>query len=91
MGRVNRLEYITEAYHEYKNEKEEFIKYLNEKIERDDKDRDSDSLRDNKERDVSKSEGSDGKSVGTGNKKTNSKKKEERDNESVWNIIKSAI
>jgi len=81
--RVNRLEYITETYHEYTKEKEEFIKYLNKKIERDDKDRNSDSLRDNKERDVSKSGGSDGKSKGTGKKKTNNKKKEERNNETV--------
>ena len=89
--RVNRLEYITETYHEYTKEKEEFIKYLNEKIERDDKDRNSDSLRDDKERDVSKSGGSDKEPKGNRKKKTNSKKKEERDNESVWNIIKSAI
>ena len=31
--RVNKLEFITETYHEYKNEKEPFIKYLNEKVE----------------------------------------------------------
>ena len=81
--RLGRLEYITETYHEYKKEKEEFIKYLNEKIERDDKDRNSDSLRDNKERDVPKSGGSDKKSKGNRKKKTDSNKKEERDNESV--------
>ena len=81
--RVNRLEYITETYHEYKKEKEEFIKYLNEKIERDDKIRNSDSLRDDQERDISDSGGSDREGSGNRKKKTNSKKKEERDNESV--------
>ena len=91
IGRLNRLEYITETYHEYKKEKEQFIKYLNEKVERDDKVRNSDSLRDDKKRDVSESGGSDKESKGNRKKKTNSKKKEERDNESVWNIIKSAI
>lgn len=52
IGRINRLEYITEVYHEYKNEKDQFIKYLNEKIEEDDKNRNSDSLRDDQERDI---------------------------------------
>ena len=83
IGRVSRLEYITEVYHEYKNEKNQFIKYLNEKVERDDKVRNSDSLRDDKKRDVSESGGSDKESKGNRKKKTNSKKKEERDNESV--------
>ena len=73
--RINRLEYITEVYHEYKNEKNQFIKYLNEKIEKDDKIRNSDSLRDDKERDVSKSGGSDKEPKGNRKKKTNSKKK----------------
>ena len=81
--RINRLEYITEVYHEYKNEKDQFIKYLNEKIEEDDKNRNSDSLRDEQERDIPDSGGSDGEGSGDGKKKTNSKKKEERDNESV--------
>ena len=81
--RINRLEYITEVYHEYKNEKNQFIKYLNEKVKRDDKIRNSDSLRDDKKRDVSESGGSDKESKGNRKKKTNSKKKEERDNESV--------
>ena len=29
--RVNKLEFVTETYHEYKDEKESFIKYLNRK------------------------------------------------------------
>ena len=83
IGRISRLEYITEVYHEYKKEKDQFIKYLNERIEEDDKNRNSDSLRDEQERNISDSGGSDGKGSGSRKKKTNSKKKEERDNESV--------
>ena len=89
--RVNKLEYITETYHEYKKEKEDFIKYLNEKIERDAKDRDGDSTRDDRQQKISESEGGDRKSDGGGKKKDNNKKKEENDNESIWNIIKGTV
>ena len=61
-ARTNKLEYITETYHEYKKEKEDFIKYLNEKIERDVKDRDGDSIRDDRQQKISESEGGDSKS-----------------------------
>ena len=53
--RINRLEYITETYHEYKKEKDKFVKYLNEKIERDDKDRAGSDIPDNRQQKVSKS------------------------------------
>ena len=53
--RINRLEYITETYHEYKKEKDKFVKYLNEKIERDDKDRAGSDIPDNGQQKVSKS------------------------------------
>ena len=46
--RLGRLEYITETYHEYKKEKDDFIKYLDKKIEKDNKNRDGDSTRDDK-------------------------------------------
>ena len=81
--RINRLEYITEVYHEYKNDMGTREKPDYRKVERDDKVRNSDSLRDDKKRDVSESGGSDKESKGNRKKKTNSKKKEERDNESV--------
>ena len=83
MQRVNKLEYITETYHEYMKEKEDFIKYLDKKIERDNKNRDSDSIRDDKRTKISKSGGGDGKPDGGGKKKDNNKKKEENDNESL--------
>ena len=89
--RLGRLEYITETYHEYKKEKEDFIKYLDKKIERDNKNRDGDSIRDDKRTKISKSGGGDGKPDGGGKKKDNNKKKEENDNESLWNIIKDTI
>lgn len=81
--RVNKLEFITETYHEYKDEKEDFIKYLNRKIEKSNKDRDGDSSRNNEQQKVSKSTGSDKGAGDDRKKKSNSKKKEETDNESV--------
>ena len=83
MQRVNKLEYITETYHEYKKEKEVFIKYLNEKIEREAKDGDVGNTRDDKQQKISKSGGSDKTSDEDRGKKSNNKKKEENDNESV--------
>ena len=81
--RLGRLEYITESYHEYKKEKEDFIKYLDKKIERDNKNRDGDSPCDDRQQKVSTSGGGDSKSDGGGKKKDNNKKKEENDNESL--------
>ena len=81
--RINRLEYITETYHEYKKEKEDFIKYLDKKITRETKNRDGDSTRDDRQQKISKSGGGDGTSAGGGKKKDNNKKKKEKDNESL--------
>ena len=81
--RLGRLEYITESYHEYKKEKDDFIKYLNKKAEKDTKNRDGNSVRDDRQQKVSTSEGGDSKSDGGGKKKDNNKKKEENDNESL--------
>ena len=89
--RLGRLEYITETYHEYKKEKDDFIKYLDKRIEKDNKNRDGDSTRDDRQQKISTSKGSDSKSDGGGKKKDNNKKKEENDNESLWNIIKDTI
>ena len=83
MQRVNKLEYITETYHEYKKEKDDFIKYLDKKIEKDNKNRDGDSTRDDRQQKISTSGGGDSKSDGGGKKKDNNKKKEENDNESI--------
>ena len=83
VARVNKLEYITETYHEYKKEKDDFIKYLNKKAERDTKDGDGNSVRDDRQQKISESEGGDSKSDGGGKKKDNNKKKEENDNESL--------
>ena len=81
--RLGKLEYITETYHEYKKEKEDFIKYLDKKITRETKDRDGDSTRDDRQQKISKSGGGDGTSAGGGKKKDNNKKKKEKDNESL--------
>ena len=81
--RLGRLEYITETYHEYKKEKDDFIKYLDKKIEKDNKNRDGDSTRDDRQQKISTSGGGDSKSDGGGKKKDNNKKKEENDNESL--------
>ena len=85
--RVSKLEFITETYHEYKNEKEDFIKYLNRKIEKSNKNRDGDSSRNNEQQKVSEPAGSDKGAAGDTKKKSNNKKKEGTDNESVWTII----
>ena len=53
--RQNRLEFVTETYHEFKEEKETFIKYLKEKIYKLNKDGASDSVRDDKQQEISKS------------------------------------
>ena len=81
--RVSKLEFITETYHEYKNEKEDFIKYLNRKIEKSNKNRDGDSSRNNEQQKVSEPAGSDKGAGDDRKKKSNSKKKEGTDNESV--------
>ena len=81
--RVSKLEFITETYHEYKNEKEDFIKYLNRKIEKSNKNRDGDSSRNNEQQKVSEPAGSDKGAGDNRKKKSNSKKKEGTDNESV--------
>ena len=83
IARVNKLEYITETYHEYKKEKEDFIKYLDKKIKRDTKNRDSNSTRDDRQQKISKSGGGDGTSDRGGKKKDNNKKKKENNNESI--------
>ena len=74
--RVSRLEYITETYHEYKKEKEEFVKYLNKKLEKDVKDRDSSGILDDKRQEVPKRKGSDKGRGDTGKNKTSKKKQE---------------
>ena len=51
----DRLEFVTETYHEFKKEKETFIKYLKEKIDKLNKDRTSDSVPDNKREEVPES------------------------------------
>ena len=81
--RVSKLEFITETYHEYKNEKEDFIKYFNRKIEKSNKNRDGDSSRNNEQQKVSEPAGSDKGAGDDRKKKSNSKKKEGTDNESV--------
>ena len=67
--RLGRLEYITETYHEYKKEKDDFIKYLDKRIEKDNKNRDGDSTRDDRQQKISESEGGDSKSDEGGKKK----------------------
>jgi len=52
--RVNNVEYITETYHEWKKEKEEFTKFLHEKTERMLKDRADNDVPDNGRQEISK-------------------------------------
>ena len=54
-ARINRVEYITETYHEYKKEKDKFVKYLQKKIERDSKNRTEDSVHNKEQKRISKS------------------------------------
>ena len=51
--RISDLEFITQSYHEWKNEKPEFTKHLHEKVEKLRKDRDSRNLSDNRQQKVS--------------------------------------
>ena len=52
--RMNNVEYITETYHEWKKEKEEFTKFLHEKTERILKDRANNDVPNNGRQEVSK-------------------------------------
>ena len=52
--RMNNVEYITETYHEWKKEKEEFTKFLHEKTERILKDRANNDVPDNGRQEISK-------------------------------------
>ena len=52
--RMNNVEYITETYHEWKKEKEEFTKFLHEKTEKILKDRANNDVLDNGRQEVSK-------------------------------------
>ncbi len=53
-ARLNNIEYITETYHEWKKEKEEFTKFLHEKTERILKDRANNDVPDNGRQEISK-------------------------------------
>ena len=53
-ARLNNIEYITETYHEWKKEKEEFTKFLHEKTEKILKDRVDNDISDNGRQEVSK-------------------------------------
>ena len=74
--RVSRLEYITETYHEYKKEKEDFVKYLNKKLKKDAEDRTNDSVCDDKQKEVPEGKGSDKGRDKAGKDKTSRKKRE---------------
>ena len=81
--RVSKLEFVTETYHEYKEEKESFIEYVGEKVKRLNKARNDDSSRNNEQQEVPESTGGDEGTAGDTKKKSNNKKKEGTDNESV--------
>jgi len=83
----NRLEFVTETYHEFKKEKETFIKYLKEKIDKLNKDRASDSVPDDKREEVPESKWCTWPRVFRGKKKSNYKRKRGNDNENIWIII----
>lgn len=52
--RINNVEYITETYHEWKKEKEEFTKFLHANTERLLKDRADDDVSDVRRQEISK-------------------------------------
>ena len=72
--RVSKLEFVTETYHEYKEEKESFIEYVGEKVKRLNKARNDDSSRNNEQQNISKPAGSDKGAGKDTKKKSNSKK-----------------
>ena len=53
--RISDLEFITQSYHEYKNDKEKFTKHLHEQVEKFRKDGAGDGVSDNRQQKVSKS------------------------------------
>ena len=52
--RVSDLEFVTQSYHEWKNEKEKFTKYLHKQVKKFHKDRAGDSVSDNGQQKISK-------------------------------------
>ena len=52
--RISDLEFITQSYHEWKNEKEKFTKHLQKQIEKFSKNRDNDSVSNDRRQEVSK-------------------------------------
>ena len=52
--RISDLEFITQSYHEWKNEKEEFTKHIQGQIEKFSKNGDNDSVSNDRRQEVSK-------------------------------------
>ena len=51
---ISDLEFITQSYHEWKNEKEKFTNHLQKQIEKFSKNRDNDSVSNDRRQEVSK-------------------------------------
>jgi len=56
--RLNNLEYITESYHDWKNEKEEFIKHIKDKAKEAAKNGTKDSVPNKQQQSISESKSS---------------------------------
>ena len=83
LQRIANLEFLIDCYFELKDDKGDVKKYVEQRLEKLNKDRVSSSNSNNRQQKVSTSEGGDSKSDGGGKKKDNNKKKEENDNESL--------
>ena len=89
--RILNIESLLSKYFEYKKDEEKFKKYLDKEAEKLAKDRVSDSVRDDKQQEISSSKWCTWAWIRRGKKKSNNKKEEENDNENIWIVIKSTI
>ena len=89
--RQNRLEIVLGEYIKYEKNDEKFSKYMEKESEKYIKDGTSDSVRDIKQPEVSKSKWCAWMWTRARKKKTINKKKGKTDNENIWNIIKSTF
>ena len=91
MQRNLNLELVVSKYIEFKKDDGKFSKHMQREAEKIAKDRANNSVPDDKQPEVSESKWCTKMRTGIRKKKTINKKKEEVDNENIWDVIKNTI
>ena len=89
--RIINMENLLVKYFEYKKDDKKFKKHLDKEAKRLTKDRANNDVLNDKQPEVSKSKWCTKMRTGIRKKKTINKKKEEIDNENIWDVIKNTI